>query len=305
MKRLLIIACAAALFGSAAMAVDFQNRSLQCAPNQTVFVSGFQRYARLNDGRPHNSYDASAVAVGYIWAQNNWKAGAALSWEHGERKYDFRDGSASVRGDTPGVSAFGKMDLGDDWYVAGDAFVGFRDQRLKHPRTGAGNFRNSNRIDKTVFAMSVEGGKDFILGQDFFLTPHLGIDYAYTPEEVYSNTGYGGYRVKSQSYWEVPVGVSLKKEIAYGDWIISPNVDATLVNSIGGMDAKNAQPGFAYRGMDSWKVAGIGGGHLGARLSAGIDASLSSRTSLGLDYTYETRKNYNDHRVSAMFGVSF
>lgn len=304
MKRMLIIACAVALLGSAAMAVDFQNRSLQCAPNQTVFVTGFQRYAKLNDGRPHTSYEGSSVAVGYIWAQNNWKAGAALSWEHSERRYSDRNGNATVRGDTPGVSLFGKMDLQDNWYVEADTFLGFRDQRMKRISTNAGPIGNSDRIDKTVFAMSVEGGKDFMLGQDFFLTPHLGLAYAYTPTETYSLTG-GRTSIDSQSYWEIPVGVSLKKEIAYGDWVISPNVDATLVNSIGGMDAKNAQPGFAYRGMDSWKVAGIGGSHLGARLSAGIDASISSRTSLGLDYTYETRKNYNDHRVSAMFGVSF
>lgn len=304
---------ALALYCGTALAIDFTGRSFDCAPNQTVFVSAFQRYVKLKDDAPvKTKYNPTALALGYVWQQDNWKAGAAFTWEHGTRKYDFAPraytGDGKVRSDMYGISLFGTMNLASDFYVDASTFLGFRNTRMKRFNIdGVGRFNQSSREHDVVFAMSLEGGRNFMLGDGFVLTPHAGIDYAYTPTESYRMSG-PGRRARvtydSDSFWEMPLGVTLKKTFGYGNWAITPKVDATLVTSLGG-HKENAQPGFAYRTADSWKVAGIAGDHLGARLTAGVDARLGDRTSVGLDYTYEGRKDYNDHRISAMFGLSF
>lgn len=306
---------ALALYCGTAMAIDFYGRSFDCAPNQTVFVSGFQRYARIkdSDGAAKTKYNPTALALGYVWQQDNWKAGAAFTWEHGRRKYDYAtsgySGSSKVRSDLYGVSLFGTVNLANDWYVDASTFLGYRSTRMKELRiNGLGNIGDSGKESSTVFALSLEGGKNFMLGDGFVVTPHAGIDYAYTPGERYHERRgaiNANVSIDSQNYWEVPLGVSFKKTFACGNWSVTPKVDATFVTSVGHIKSKNAQPGFAYRTADSWKVAGIGGSHYGARLTTGVDAKLNERTSVGIDYTYEGRKDYNDHRVSAMFGLSF
>lgn len=306
---------ALALYCGTAMAIDFSGRSFNCAPNQTVFASALQRYVRLkdSDGDTKTKYSPTALALGYVWQQDNWKAGAAFTWEHGRRKYDHSTrteaGDSKVRSDLYGVSLFGTMNLANNFYVDGSTFLGVRNLRMKDYEINGVDYGDSGRKNKMVFAMSLEGGYNLELGSGFVVTPHAGIDYAYTAKESYRMRQAGNradYSIDSQSFWEIPLGVTLRKTFMCGGWAITPKADATLVTSLGGLgDAKNAQPGFAYRTADTWKVAAIGGDHLGARLTAGVDAKLGDRTSVGLDYTYEGRKDYNDHRISAMFGLSF
>lgn len=308
MNRAFALGVAAILFCLTAGAVDFSQQSYYCSPNQKIIVSGFQRFARLknNDNAVSTRYNPTAGAVGYVYSQGVWEVGAAFSWEHGNRRYSGPggDGTFQVRSETPGVSVFGTMKFQDGWYVDASAFLGFgsyKAHKIKDPAAFSGK---GSRVHKTVYAMGLEGGKAFNMGNDFFVTPHIGIDLSHTPSERYNYDG-GHYSVKNQTYLEIPIGVSFSKSFNCAGWQIIPKVDLALINSIGGMDTMNSQPGFAYRTADSWKVAGIGGDHIGGRVSAGVNAKMNERTTLGLDYTYEGRKNYNDHRISAMFGWAF
>ena len=297
---------AAVLSCSAVLGVDFYSRAYDCAPNQTIFVSAFQRYVKLKDSDgPVNRFNPTAGAVGYVYSQGMWEAGAAFSYEHGTRKYDFGDSGFRVQSDMPGFSLFGTMRNPTGWYVEGSTFLGFGTYKAKDLWDAGGNRLGSgDRNHKTVLAAGLEAGKVFDMGYDLAVTPHIGIDYAYAPSENYTRNGLGA-NYASQSFWEIPLGVSISKTFNCGAWSFTPRADATMVTSIGNIDNMNANPGFAYRTARSWKVAAIGGDHLGARLSAGLDAKVGDRTTLGVDYTYEGRKHYNDHRISAMLGWSF
>lgn len=308
MTRKFLLGICMALLTSTAFAVDFATAAYDCAPNHSVFATGFQRFARLknNDGGADTRYNPTAGALGYIYKQNNWYAGAAVSYEHGTRKYDERGGNESyrVRSNMPGISAYGGFSTPDGWYVDTTAFMGFGTFKARNLRVGGASQGTGNGVHKTVYAVSLEGGKEFTLGNGLLVTPHVGIDYSYTPSEHYRFNGWDN-NIDSQSYFEIPVGVRFAKLFDCGNWDIMPRVDLTVVNSIGGMDTMNDQPGFAYRTAKSWRVAGVGGDHIGGRITAGVDARLNNRTTLGLDYTYEGRKDYNDHRISAMLGWSF
>lgn len=316
-RRSIFGATAFLLFCLAAQGVEFSRRSYECAPNQTFFVSGFQRFASLKngDGDVNARFNPTAGAIGYVYNQGLWHAGAAVSYEYGTRKYNYRtvDADYRVRSSMPGVSLFGGMTTPNGWYVDTAAFLGFGSYKAKDFDAMIGGVPvhsgSGNRQHNTAFAASIEAGRNFNLGSDFLLTPHLGFDYAYTSGESYRFTnGATTYRmadIDSQNYFEMPLGVSFSKMFYMGAWTLTPKVDLTMVNSFGKMDTMNAQPGFAYRTAKGWRVAGIGGDHVGGRVTAGMDAKLGDRTSIGLDYTYEARKSYHDHRISAMFGLAF
>lgn len=306
-RKFLLGVCFIAVAG-VAFSVDFSTAAYDCAPNHSVFASGFQRFARLknDDGVANTRYNPTAGALGYVYSQNNWYAGGAVSYEYGTRKYDQQGGNQSyeMRSNTPGVSIYGGFSTPDGWYVDSAAFMGFGKVKARKLQ-GPVDMGSGDRIHKNVYAMSVEGGKEFTMSNGLLVTPHVGLDYAYTPSENHQFGDAFDRQVDSQNYFEIPVGITFAKLFDCGNWDILPRIDLTMVNSFGGMDTMNDQPGFAYRTAKSWRVAGVGGDHIGGRVTAGVDARLNNRTTLGLDYTYEGRKDYSDHRISAMFGWSF
>lgn len=313
MRRTLIFGLAAAFGCLSAMGADFYNRSFECDYyNSTVFVSGFQRFARLknSDNSLRTRYNPSAIALGYKYSRDIWNVGAAFTFEGGTRKYDdrFYGDSYRVRSRTPGVSLFGGVELPSGWYADANAFAGFSSLKGRDYRDAFGTISRGSSTHKTQFAAGLEVGKHFDMTGGFRIKPHVGFDYAYSPGEHYRFDDAGGSIVISQkreNFFEIPLGVSFSKAFECGNWTITPEVDLTLVNSIGRMDGMNHYPGFATMTNSGWKVYGVGGDHIGGRVTTGVNAKMNDRASVGLDYTYEGRKGYNDHRLSAMFGWAF
>lgn len=288
-------------------AADFSYRSIQ-GPSSTVFASAFQRFARLkkdDDQYASTRYNPTAGAIGYIYSREYWQMGASLSYEHGTRKYSLDSASYRVRSDTPGITLFGGWVNPDGWYVDGSTFLGFSDLKARDLHGAPGNYGGGNTVHNTMFGASLEAGKSFVTGDEWVFTPHVGFDFAHAPSENYWFDGAGGITNGSQNFYEIPVGMAISKSFVCGDWSITPSVDLTLVNSLGNIDSYNAYPGFASRTAKEWKVYGVGADHIGGRIRTGINAKLGERTSVDVDYTYEGRKGYRDHRISAMFGWSF
>ena len=306
-RKLPLFAAVLLLGVGVARGADFYADCFQ-ASNSTLFVSGFQRFARLknDDNQVRTRYNPAAGAIGYVYRQAPWFAGASLSYEQGNRKYELAGGgSATIKSSMPGVTLFGGWANQDGWYGKGSTFIGYNSLKARDYYDGSGNSYRGNTEHSTQFGASVELGKSFAIGNEFALTPHVGFDYAYSPGETYNFGSVPGWGFQSQNFYELPIGVGLSKTFHYGNWAITPMVDFTLVNSLGGMGNTNTYPGFASRTADEWKVYGIGGDHLGGRIRTGVNARMSERTSMGLDYTYEGRSGYNDHRLSAVFGLSF
>lgn len=114
----------------------------------------------------------------------------------------------------------------------------------------------------------------------------------------------------NQNFYEIPLGVTFAKDFAVCDWVITPSVDLTLVTSVGHIKNRNmnGRAGFAsLTGSDgsAWKVYGIGAENWGGRATAGVKAVKSERFDLDFNYTYEGRKKYYDHRLTASVGWSF
>ncbi len=297
---------------TAAQAVDF-NPACYTGPKNSIFVSGLQRFVTLKDEDgdfTKTRYRPTAVAVGYQFASQNWSAGMSLSFESGLSKQFFDDGAIRLRDQTFGVSLFGTYTTPTGLYASSSFVAGFASERIKSGQiagydVSAGESEHSVRI-----GASIEFGKIFAVGNGYRVTPHVGFDYSYMPGgslEFYLAGIRDDHQTISQNFYEVPMGVSVAKDFVACDWVITPSFDLTLVSRIGKLDASNInfRHGFAARTGSGWKVYGIGADHWGGRITAGIKAVKSERFDLGLEYTYEGRKDYNDHRITAGFGFSF
>ncbi len=323
MRKLFMIGLAVAAMSTAAMAVDFDSRAC-VAPNSTVFVSGMQRWVNAHDSKTKYPFmkgkaSPTAVALGYEYDTGRWSAGISASFEGDDAKmYHYERGYnhyAKVEDRTIGFTLFGRYNMDNGYYAKGSAFIGFGRQEVDtghaYDNGPLGSFTGRDHDNFGRYAASIEFGKDFDLVNGFRITPHAGFDYsrqASSSQNIRFASGAGAnIYVRSQNFYEIPLGVTFAKDFAVCDWVLTPSVDLTMVTSVGGIKDENMnyRTGFASRTGSEWKVYGIGADHWGGRITAGIKANKSEKFDLGVNYAYEGRNNYSDHRLSATFGLSF
>jgi outer membrane autotransporter barrel domain len=314
MRKILFAIVAALVLSASVQALDFSTNAYQ-NPRHAIFVSTMQRFVSMRDkGGEHvdkTKYAPTAFALGWQHAADRWTAGATMSYETGNVKMYDDDGYAKVRDQMLGFTLFGEYRFDCGYYAKASAFVGFANQKLKNGYyDNIDVYESDGTTHSTRFGASLEFGKRFDLANGFLITPHVGFDYGYYPGKGAKFIFQGDrYRINqpSQSVYEVPLGVTLAKNYAFCDWTITPSVDLTMITSIGNIKEynRNARPGFASRTGSEWKVYGVGAGHWGGRITAGIQAVKAGRFGLDLKYSYEGRKKYNDHRLMANFGIGF
>ncbi|MCC8179956.1 MAG: autotransporter outer membrane beta-barrel domain-containing protein [Planctomycetes bacterium] len=298
--------------GTAAMAVDFNSQCYQNT-NHEIFVSGLKRFTTLknSDGVYNKTkYSPAAGSVGYRYSTPQWSAGLAFSYEGGQSKNYFEDGHIRISDDTLGVTLFGRYTAPTGWYASSALFIGFNRIKTRGGQVTGFRLSSDGSEDHTYFGASVELGRRFEFGDCFRFTPHVGIDYSYAPATAvnYYIAGISdGNTMSDQNFFEIPVGVAFAKDIVTCDWVITPSLDLTMVSSIGGMgqDSYNFRSGSASYDGSQWRVYGVGADHWGARVTAGIKAVKSERFDMGINYTYEGRKDFDDHRIMAGLGFTF
>lgn len=313
MRLGIAVAAFAAVLGTAAMAIDFNPQCYQNT-NHEFFVSGFQRYTTLKSGDGvfnKTKYSPTAGAVGYRYSTPQWSGGLVVSYEGGRSKNYMGDDYLRIRDNTLGFTLFGRYNGMNGWYASSSLFTGFNNMKTRGGRIAGVGLSSAGGEDSTYFAASLEVGKLYEFGDGFRMTPHAGIDYAHTPsmDLKYRVRGAGSFSdsMESQNFYEVPIGVTFAKDFVTCDWVITPSVDLTMVSSIGHMkdDSYNFRSGFASYDGSQWRVYGSGAEHWGGRITAGIKAVKSERFDLGVNYSYEGRKDYNDHRITAGIGLKF
>ncbi len=320
MKKRFVLGMAILLAANMCSAVDFDT-SACVTPKSHIFVSGLQRYVYMKDGANNRwaqtNYQPTAVAVGYEWTMSDrWSVGLSGSFEQGNVQhygygpigYDYM----KTRERTWGVTLFGGYKGDAGFYAKGSGFLGCTYEKLKQGyldpfALSAGDSDSSRR-----WAASIEFGKVFENCAGFAITPHVGFDYSYVPATelnvVVPGVGPSQLPSLSQNFYEVPVGVTFAKNFLVGcDWVLTPSLDLTFISSIGNMKDSNhnGRPGFASRTGSEWKVYGIGAGHWGGRVTAGFKAVKMERFDVDVNYGFEGRKDYHDHRITASIGFKF
>lgn len=314
MKKTLLLLLAAFMSVSFAYSVDFDAKAC-VTPHSEIFVSGLQRFVSAkNKDSSANKVESkpTSVAIGYQYVRDRWTTGLSLSYETGNRKIwdDSDDEFAKVRDRMFGFTLFGTYQSDCGYYVKSSAFLGFARTKVRSGYIGPDSISERGRDSSTRFGASIELGKEYAFGNDYRITPHVGFDYSYLPSEHrdYTVAGAAGrWNSVHQNFYEIPVGVTFAKDFVACDWVITPSVDLTFVPSVGKMKRgnMNIRTGFASRTGSEWKVYGIGADHCGGRVKAGIRAVKSERFDIDVNYAYEGRKKYHDHRISATLGFGF
>lgn len=326
MKRFVCLFAVFLAGTSVAWSVDFYQGAFS-GGNSEFVASYYQRFVTAKNR--HSSFDkvkSNPAAGGIAYQYHNgdqWTAGLSISYEQGDIKayssdwnaVGYRDIYNKLTNRNLGFTVFGKMNLFDGWYVKGSGHLGFNWLKLKHndwtqySAAGGylgqgGDYYGRGNRSSTQFGLSLEGGKAFVVGDGFIITPHAGIDYSYTPKariKVWdAATGFDNtLSIAHQNYFELPIGVMASKDFCAGDWTITPSVDLTVVPAVGNIksDNMNYRTGFASFTGSDWKAYGVGGDHWGGRVSAGVKADMSKRAGMELKYAYEGRRKYDDHRL--------
>lgn len=291
--------------------------------NHSVFATIFNRYVKFGEkyGWNHEQrYNSVATAIGYAYSRNCWQVGASFSLEHGKRKYDtlalafpFYKAYIHRSTNTVGLTLFGNYVLPSGWYGHASAFAGYQhtnNNLIKYRYSGSPGvfYPDGNRFNDGSghFALALEAGRRFALTDSFGLTPHIGINYAvHTAEYMASESSRSALTDnKPRHSLEIPIGVAIKNEISCGAWIFKPFVDASLIARLGGSNF-DFRPGFASFNGHEWNVYGLDRTGMGGRVKVGTEIRYSERVNLSIDYAFETRRKYRDHRVSAAFGLAF
>lgn len=310
-KRLgVMVAAVFALVGSA-YAVDFNADCYQTSQHE-IFTSALQRFVRATNNKNvvrKTTAKPTAGLVGYRYSTSQWSAGLAVSYESGLSTNYGDAENFRQRDETIGFSLFGKYNGFSGWYLQSSFFTGFNRKKVIDGYD-EGNISRDGKASSTYFAASLELGKDFEFGEGTRVTPHLGLTYAYAPSKdlPFRFDGVQAYYdTERQNFFEVPLGVTFAKDFHANDWRFTPSLDLTMVTSLGNMKdgSYNYRTGFAAYDGSKWQVYGVGAGHFGGRVTAGLNAVKSERLDIGVSYAYEGRKKYQDHRLTAGIGLKF
>lgn len=312
-RRFGVAAVMAVAVTSAAFAIDFDPNCYRTV-NHEIFTSVFQRFvtAKKDEGAIRKTTaKPTAGLVGYRYSTPQLSGGIAVSYEAGNSKNYTNAGMFRLRDETLGLSLFGKYTGLSGWYGQSSLFAGFNRKKLRDGSIAGVRYGEDGRDSSTYFAATLEAGKVFDFGYGTKVTPHAGFNYAFTPSDdlrARSAAGAERWSTDRQNFFEIPVGVTFAREFQAGmDWVVTPSVDLTLVSSVGNVNDNNYnyRRGFAAYDGSKWQVHGIGGGHWGGRVTAGINALKSDKFDVGVTYTYEGRKKYDDHRIAAGIGIKF
>lgn len=311
-KRFGVAMAAVIALAGGALAVDFNANCYQLS-NHEVFTSAFQRFVtskHRGGGVRKTTVDPTAGLIGYRYSTPQLSGGVALSYEVGNSKNYTDVGNFRLREETYGVSLFGKYTDLSGWYAQSSLFTGFNRQKARDGFMNGLPVSRDGKDTSTYFAATLEVGKLYEFGAGTRVTPHLGVNYAFAPAsdvKVFEGANRTSYDFKRQNFFEIPLGVTFAKDFHAADWVLTPSVDLTMISSVGNLNDENYnyRRGFAAYDGSKWQVHGVGGGHWGGRVTAGINAVKSDRFDVGVSYAYEGRKKYDDHRISAGVGIKF
>lgn len=309
--RIGVAVVTALVLTGAAFAVDFRADCYQQS-NHEIFTSAFQRFVTSKHSGDVRKTTAKPTAglVGYRYSTPQLSAGIAVSYESGLSKNYLDNGNFRMRDETLGISLFGKYTDVSGWYAQGSLFTGFNNKKVRDGHMGGVPLSYDGKDSSTYFAGALELGKNFEFGAGTRVTPHAGFNYAFAPSSdlrVREGNASRRYDVGRQNFFEIPVGVTFARDFYAADWVLTPAVDLTMISSVGNVKDENYnyRSGFSAYDGSKWLVHGVGSGHWGGRVSAGINAVKSERFDVGVNYTYEGRKKYDDHRITAGVGIKF
>ena len=271
------------------------------------------------------SVSGFATGISYMLGEAS-AIGLAVGYDY--RKLDGRDlYHMRDRADTFHAALFGGTNIGR---VFLDGYAGYsrswhRTERAAFDPGSVLNFdRNAANFNDTVLSAGLKASYVWILPNDVRITPSAGIDYSHVrfsgATEKGRNTATGAnsntlLRARKNTYdaAAIPLMVSLNRTFSWNRLCFggerslwTPEVRGGYVPQIGAKRASTrntfvsgANNGASFRARSTTMTDNYG------TVGAGMKMKIRDKYIFAVDYDYAFSSKYQNHSLTAMYGVSF
>jgi fibronectin-binding autotransporter adhesin len=232
-------------------------------------------------------------------------AGYAFGQSHGQQRLDRSFDHDNSRS-TEGMMYAGW--LNGDWYTQGRVGFGRFDQDVSR-RILLGDSVQGVRTQYSGNYNVAYGESGLHLGRgDSHVTPFVHVQYARIDRGGFAEQGAGGFGLRSNAQtldrWQAGLGVRVGRHWNLDggravDFSARAQWQRTLASHGDVFDA-------SFVGLQQWRpLAGIGLSRYSGLLGVGLDATLSTRTTLKFGYDYEMGQRDHAQMLSARLNVAF
>ena len=236
---------------------------------------------------------------------------AGLAFAYADTDVSGQDSNrTSTEIDSYQLSLYAAMDLGNDYYVGGQAAYMYNDISTARHNVG-GLAGNTARADyhSDQYSVRAEAGRHLSLDNGFFLTPSANAHYSYIDTSNYTEKGAGGLSLRNVQSDEVQIlefGVNLMAAVNLDDnhgGVVTPNVHGgyryDVIGDAVATSAALAGGGTAFRTQGFDPAQGTG------NVGTGVTWSTQSGLDLSANYDYETKSDYKAHSGYVRAGYKF
>ena len=273
-----------------------------------IWASPFYTYQDmdLKDGYSGYKYKAWGASLGYDRAFGSFFVGASFTYSRGD--YDAKRVSDDNTIDNYGFSLYGQYYNACNGFfatIAGGYNYGDNEWKTNAPgnRITGDNHTNSYWIGGNI-------GKDFFLGENWTLTPTVGLFWSEAESSAYSarfsnGGGQNFSKIKSKS---LIMPIDLKAEYTQR----LSDCSSISFNVTGGYsynwkkDGGRAEGSFNYAGYENNVIflQGVKPGRNSWNVGAGVTYRVNN-LDVGVNYRYDGKSKFDAHRVAATVGWSF
>ncbi len=303
-----------------------QNAGNPCAPGSrwvmwdTPFAMRENRKSK--DGYLGYKTNVSGFATGISRMLDETTAiGLAIGYDY--RKMDGRDDYyLKERGDTFHAALYGGTALGCFFF---DGYAGYSRTWHRTERDIYGNAdidRASANFNDTVLSAGIKASYVWILPNEYRITSSVGLDYSHirqshiTDNERWDAAGIvfnHAIDKANHNFVQMPLIVSANRTFSaeflkFGGFcsLWTPEIRVGYIPQFGSKRTDvqtNFDTGATGRVNFQSKSADIGRNH--GLVGGGLKLKLRDRVILAVDYNYQFAKKYDNHTLTATYGVSF
>jgi outer membrane autotransporter protein len=203
-----------------------------------IYVTPIYQYSRtksMSVGHYSNSFATNiyGLAIGAEVANMDWLVGAAVNFGKADTDGSKASSGFDTNNDYVSLLAYGAYILPEEFQLKGE----FIYVNLDSDIDGQGL---SGDVDGNVYAVGLECSRP-IEHNSFFITPYVGLNYAYYDQDSYNSKNDDGdlFNVESADMftWLLPLGVTLTKKFDIDSgWRFNTNLDAGVTFAFGDTD---------------------------------------------------------------------
>lgn len=278
--------------------------------DSNVWVSGLGDFVSMSstshtDGFQYNG-GGYAAGIDYSWTKK-FRAGIAFGQTFGTFKPD--DNQASIKQDSIMTSLYAnyleslsdKQTLGLSGYFA----YGSVENRANTLIGNSAYLPGQAQWNDDVFSFGLKADWNIKVTDATTLTPFVGIDYVHGAQESFTETYSNGnrqYHDGNMQVWSVPLGLTLKTEIALGGaQLLLPELTVAYVGDVSRTNPSVKSTIFEIEN----KHEGSNPGRSACMINTGTNWIISQNWSMGAFYTLEARSKQINQSASLSARYSF